>query len=629
MTVGPSKLERVWEEQYTGAPANRVRPYVRLSALEAEDVEWFASRDDLALTPEHYGKVGIKRFLDVTPKLMTLLGFHLAEGSCSDRGGIRLAIGKNNERFLEEMAANLADVFGLPNQSYETDRGCGELRLVNRVASLVWQHVFGFYEVDSTTKKVPDIAFNVSNDLRLAFLRGYFIGDGTAVAGRLSFGTSSRDLASGVTYLLSSLGVVSSLSEREPDGVERWIRDTSCVTKNTHWTISVSAREDIERLRPVWANHANAAEVEAKLKSDWPVVNRRFEAIDGDLMALPIQSIDEVSASNGFVYDFSVEGDENFIAGMGGICCHNTDADVDGAHIRTLLLTFFYRQMPEIIEKGYLYIAQPPLYKVKKGKVEQYLRNDSMFEEFVLTQALDDLEITAGNEKVDKSSARNVFKKMTQFHSILKTISRKSDPDLIKTIALSDEWSVETLKDEGALKKLLDAYAKTVGGREAASSFNYTIHKDEEHNGFFAECITARHNIRTVTKVSYEFMMSSQLQEMRKITQSFSKLGKPPFQLVESGGKKFELADIDDLKAQVTAHGQHNLHIQRYKGLGEMNPEQLWETTMDPAVRSLLQVQVEDAAETDNIFSVLMGDQVKPRRDFIEANALKVRSLDI
>ena len=306
-----------------------------------------------------------------------------------------------------------------------------------------------------------------------------------------------------------------------------------------------------------------------------------------------------------------------------------TDADVDGAHIRTLLLTFFYRQMPEIIEKGYLYIAQPPLYKVKKGKVEQYLRNDSMFEEFVLTQALDDVEITSGKDKVDKGSARNVFKKMTQFNSILRTISRKSDPDLIKTIALSDDWTAETLKNETTLKKLLDQYAKTVLGREAASTFTYTIQKDEEHNGYFAECVTARHNIKTVTRLTYEFLMSSQLQEMRKITQSFAKLGAPPFQLVESGGKKFELADIDALKAQVTAHGQHNLHIQRYKGLGEMNPEQLWETTMDPAVRSLLQVQVEDAAETDNIFSVLMGDQVKPRRDFIEANALKVRSLDI
>ncbi len=306
-----------------------------------------------------------------------------------------------------------------------------------------------------------------------------------------------------------------------------------------------------------------------------------------------------------------------------------TDADVDGAHIRTLLLTFFYRQMPEIIEKGYLYIAQPPLYKVKKGKVEKYLRNDSLFEEFVLTQALEELDISAGKEKVDKLVAKNIFKKMTQFDGILRTVARRADPELIKWIAQHEEWNSEVLKDQGKLEKMIASYADHVKERKDGTSFTFKIVPDEEHNGHQVEGVTSRHNLRTPTKITYDFLTSTQLQEMRKITQSFIKLGSPPFTIPVEDGKKVSFPTIEALKMHVMRIGQTGLHIQRYKGLGEMNPEQLWETTMDPKVRSLLQVQVDDAIEADSIFAVLMGDQVKPRRDFIEANALNVRSLDI
>lgn len=307
-----------------------------------------------------------------------------------------------------------------------------------------------------------------------------------------------------------------------------------------------------------------------------------------------------------------------------------TDADVDGAHIRTLLLTFFYRQMPEIIEKGYLYIAQPPLYKVKKGKVEKYLRNDSMFEEFVLTQALEEVELysSSGKEKIDKGVAKNIFKKMTQFDSILRTVSRRSDPELVKWIAQNESWTAEVLKDPSKLEKFLLEYSHTVQSRKDGTEFNFKLMTDEEHAGHQAECVTARHNLKTHTKITYDFLTSTQLQEMRKITQSFAKLGSAPF-VIKVGEEEARFDRIESLKTSIMATGQNGLHIQRYKGLGEMNPEQLWETTMDPSVRSLLQVQIDDAIEADSIFAVLMGDQVKPRRDFIEANALKVRSLDI
>ncbi len=311
-----------------------------------------------------------------------------------------------------------------------------------------------------------------------------------------------------------------------------------------------------------------------------------------------------------------------------------TDADVDGAHIRTLLLTFFYRQMPEVIEKGYLYIAQPPLYKVKKGKNERYLQHEGMLEDFVLGLSLDDLIVSSGGKPVDKGIAKTIFRKMSRFDQVLNNIGRRGDIGLIRTIAHNPKVTSETLKDKKALTAFLDSYAKTVKAREGNTDFTFEILEDPEHDGFQASCTTMKNNLKAVTRVTYDFLTSTQLEEMRKISASFSKVGEAPFTVTESGdeakGKKPEkFTDIESLKVFVMEHGMKGLTIQRYKGLGEMNPEQLWETTMNPADRSLLQVQVEDAIEANNIFATLMGDQVQPRRAFIELNALKVRSLDI
>jgi DNA gyrase/topoisomerase IV subunit B len=632
--IGPSKLELVWKEQYKGAPANRVRTYVRLSDLDSQDLNWFASRDDFDLSPEHYGAKGISRYIHVTPELMTLLGFYLAEGSCSDRSGIRFTIGKSNKHLLSEMAENISEVFGLPARAYEADERAGELKLVNRVAALAWQHIFGFHAVDSTTKRIPDLVFNVSEPLRAAFLRGYLLGDGTTSNGRIAFSTSSRDVASGIQYLLSSFGVMASLSSVEPDETVRLIRGKPCQMRHTNWRIVVSAREDLIRLREVWSDHPGAKRIEARIASPHASVNRRFETIDGDLVALSIKSIDQVEATNGQVYDFSVEGDENFIAGMGGICCHNTDADVDGSHIRTLLLTFFYRQMPELIERGHIYIAQPPLFKVKKGRSEQYILNEKELNRYLMKKATEDVSVNVKQtgRLLEGRELVRALERQAEFSTYYTKLEKRlHDRRLVDTVldAIAGEQGVtrggaklhQVFEDVQLLGKIRE--------RIEAAGYRVELKQDEEHGLYELEV----HRISTqygsnLVLIDWELATHVEFQKAVSFYMEQSELLSPPFEIKQNGATT-SVNSRDELLSTILNAAKKDVQIQRYKGLGEMNPEQLWETTMNPAKRTMLQVRIDDAVETDEIFTVLMGDAVEPRRKFIEDFALDVRNLDI
>ena len=624
VTVGPGRLERVWKEQYKGSAANRVRPYVRLSALEAHDLDWFAQRQDLELTPEHHARHGIARYLPIGAELMGLLGFSLAEGSCSARNGIRFSIGRRNERVSEEMGRAIEAVFGLPAKFYESDTRAGELKLVNRVASLVWQHLFGFRGASSTTKRVPDLVFNAPESLRLAFLRGYFLGDGTAGRGRIVFSTSSRDIASGIVYLLSSLGVVASLSSREPDGVEREIRGAKCVTRHRHWTVSISAKEDLAKLEAVWSEHPQAWEVRARIASAGKSINRSFLPVSGDLMALPIESVTKVAATNGQVYDFSVEGDENFIAGMGGLCCHNTDADVDGSHIRTLLLTLFYRHMLPLIQKGFLYIAQPPLFKVAEGKKETYLKDEKERSKFLLARIGDDRSLSSEMSGASASGSKLVtlLEKMEEYRAHVGKLANRGIPEGLLR-ALLDRGMVS--KNDFAERKRVEDLAKAVRAFDVEKAETVA---DEEHSSWALEILRRVNGVPKTNRIDSDFAATYEMRRIREAAKTIGAFLDGPYRVTKNG----ESEQHETLPAVVDAiyeSVKKGLVISRYKGLGEMDAVELWETTMNPQKRRLLHVAIEDAVEADKIFSVLMGDAVEPRREFIEKNALNVRNLDI
>ncbi len=631
--VAPSRLERTWASQYSNSGRNLVRDQVRLSSLTSSDLDWFAEREDLELTPEHYAENGIPRFLAVDENLLTLLGFFVAEGSCSDRNGIRLSIGNGNRVFAAEMSNRLEALFGLKPTLYESATRAAELKLVNRVAALAWQGVFGFRGSESTTKRIPDLVFNVSDPLRLAFLRGYLLGDGTAANGRIAFATSSYDLASGLMYLLSSFSVVASMTEHAPDGVVREIRGQPCATRHRYWTITVVAAEDLRRLESVWSDHAGAASVRELVErvGDGGGMNRRFTVLDGDLMALPVTSINEVLPSNGYVYDFSVDGDENFIAGMGGLCAHNTDADVDGSHIRTLLLTFFYRQIPLLIERGHIYIAQPPLYKLKRGKNEVYVKDDNELNAMLLTAALEDaaLHVNAEAPALRGSGLEMLARKYMEVRSIIARWSRRYDDRLLEQLldmpeaASADfdrpDWLRGWIRDlDRRLNVLNDgtrSYEITL--REAADGHVARIHVHRREHGSTTDKYLTR-----------EFFDSAEYQRISDLGKTLGGLiGDGAF--VQRGEARHEIRAFKEAIEWLFEQAKRGQSIQRYKGLGEMNPDQLWDTTINPETRRLMQVRIEDAVAADDIFTTLMGDAVEPRREFIERNALTVSNLDV
>ena len=308
-----------------------------------------------------------------------------------------------------------------------------------------------------------------------------------------------------------------------------------------------------------------------------------------------------------------------------------TDADVDGSHIRTLLLTFFYRQMPEIIERGYIYIAQPPLYKTKKGKQEQYLKDDDSLTKYLTAIALDNASIHV-NEEAPGLSGASLEKLVNQYQNGMKMIKRVSRvmPEVILTsLIYSKIITLQDLQDEASLEVVAKSYTESLTRNEVdGATYRYEVRLNNERKNYYIALIISLHGIDTEYKIDQEFIESIEYTRLRELNESINGL-------IEEGGyvkrndKVKTISSFAEGLDWLMAESKKGQYIQRYKGLGEMNPGQLWETTMDPASRRMLQVKVEDAIAADQLFTTLMGDHVEPRRAFIEENALRVANLDV
>ena len=300
-----------------------------------------------------------------------------------------------------------------------------------------------------------------------------------------------------------------------------------------------------------------------------------------------------------------------------------TDADVDGSHIRTLLLTFFYRQMPELVERGHIYIAQPPLYKVKHGKQERYLKDDHELKQYMLQMALSEAELITegGKEPISKAALEEVAKEFLLAEAIVERLSRIIAEPILYALLKNIELDLSDLEsaNESAeqLKKALanDQYTVSAYYDEATESCRLKISK-------------MVHGNLQISYLDRDFQQSGDYAQLSKTAQVLQGLLKQGAS-IKRGERSQPVSEFKGAMDWLLEEVKRGLGIQRYKGLGEMNPGQLWETTMDPQVRRLLRVQIDDVIAADEIFTTLMGDQVEPRRAFIETNALGARNLDI
>jgi len=315
-----------------------------------------------------------------------------------------------------------------------------------------------------------------------------------------------------------------------------------------------------------------------------------------------------------------------------------TDADVDGSHIRTLLLTFFYRQMTEVIRRGYLCIAQPPLYKVAKQKKERFLKDDDALATYLLDVGSEDMLVRSqhGSEALTGVPLRRVLDEILRWRKLVSRSERQMDPQVLQALVRDAGLSEETLGDRAAVERAVEAVRAAVLRHNPEAVLTARIDDDPEH-GCFKLSFTLRVGVASRSLVvDYELVRSGDYLALIELNETVrATLGAAPFAAFEldknneASGDPTILADVDALWRLVDSRGRHGLHIQRYKGLGEMNPDTLWETTMNPDTRVLLEVRIDDVVRAEEMFSILMGDEVEPRRDFIDKNAMAVRNLDI
>lgn len=307
-----------------------------------------------------------------------------------------------------------------------------------------------------------------------------------------------------------------------------------------------------------------------------------------------------------------------------------TDADVDGSHIRTLLLTFFFRQMPELIEHGHIFIAQPPLFKLKKGKQEQYIKDEKTLEQYLISQALDGTELYT-SDNVPPIREQQLEGLVNQYKDVMNRIDRMSrvyPRAVLEALIYMPELTSDMLADQAQVSEWVDRLEEQLLDSMAGSTvYQLSMTEDQERHIFVPKVQAVAHGLATDYQFSHAFFDSKEYQAIVKLSQTLDGLIEEGAYL-KRGEKQHPVSSFEQVIEWMMGEAKRGYAIQRYKGLGEMNPDQLWETTMDPESRRMLKVTIEDAIAADQIFNTLMGDEVEPRRAFIETNALLVTNLD-
>lgn len=307
-----------------------------------------------------------------------------------------------------------------------------------------------------------------------------------------------------------------------------------------------------------------------------------------------------------------------------------TDADVDGSHIRTLLLTFFYRQMPELLERGHIYIAQPPLYKIKRGKSERYIKDDGELQEYLIKLALEDASLVYGKNTMSGGELADLCRNFIRVNDYIERLSRRYGRELLQTLMFMPILTAELLADAKAIEQYTVQLQQSLPtGGDGGVRFDVSFGHDSRSGSHEILVVRSHHGSVTESRLDTDFISMAEYQNLVAMGGRLTGIFASDSVEVRRGERSKAVSQFDDAMDWLMEEARRGQAVQRYKGLGEMNPEQLWETTMDPSVRRLLRVDIEDGVAADEVFTTLMGDQVEPRRDFIEQNALMVANLDI